>query len=502
MTGSGRARRALAWLYKIRTRLLLVNVMIAAVPLLGVGFARFYEREILSSLEQDMVNQAQILRHLLASDSAGLRLAERGTLLADAARHTRTRIRLLDAQGQLQADSHAEGPPEGPEEPPPGLISRSAAESYDRRRAPKPAPVVVAERQEVQNALAGKYGATTRFWQDRDTLYLFSALPIVKNGVVEGVVYVTRSTNPVRAAMYRLRTKLLYTLLGVVAITVVLSIFLAGTISRPLTHLTRVAGRLARGDRTQRLALERRDEIGELARAFDRMEQRLAERARYTAELTADISHEFKSPLSGIRGAAELLSEGAADDPEARKRFLDNILVDANRLDRLVSRLLELSRAEADSQPSETFDYEALVRETVRRAEQGRPVPIDIAYRARVTQLDGRRTLLASVLSNLVENAQIHAESGSAVEVHVNDAGVGLIRTSVKNRGAAISTANLARVWDRFFTTRGESGGTGLGLPIVKTVVESHGGKVSVESTEAEGTTFSFDLPLRSGPRS
>jgi two-component system sensor histidine kinase ChvG len=501
MKSAGRARRALAWLYRIRTRLLLVNVLIAAVPLLGVGFARFYEREILTSLEQDMVNQAEILRHVLSADTAGLRLAERGPLLAEAARRTRTRIRLLDSKGQLQADSHAKGPPEGPEEPPPQLISRSASESYDVKRAPRPAPLDVAERHEIKKALTGRYAAATRFWHDRDTLYLFSAMPILKDGKIEGVVYVTRSTNPVRAAMYRLRTKLLYTLLGVLGVTVVLSIFLAGTISRPLTHLTKVAGRLARGDRTQRLALERRDEIGELARAFDLMEQRLAERARYTAELTADISHEFKSPLSGIRGAAELLSEGAADDPDARKRFLDNILTDANRLDRLVSRLLELSRAEADSQPSETFDYEALVRETARRAEQGRSVPIDVVYRARVTQLDGRRALLASVLSNLVENAQMHAEPGSRVEVHVSDAGAGLLRTSVKNQGAAISPANLARVWDRFFTTRGESGGTGLGLPIVKTVVESHGGRVSVESVDPDGTTFSFDLPLRSALR-
>jgi two-component system sensor histidine kinase ChvG len=256
-----------------------------------------------------------------------------------------------------------------------------------------------------------------------------------------------------------------------------------------------VAQRIARGDRSQRLALERRDEIGELARTFDQMERRLDERARYVAELTADISHEFKSPLAGIRGAAELLSEGAADDPEARQRFLHNILTDAHRLDRLVSRLLELSRAEANDAPPELFDYEALVQEVADRATlRGPEVEVDVVYRAARTQVHARRALLDTALQNLIENAQQHARPKSRVEVFVSSGEDGSLRTAVKNHGPVISEANRARVWDRFFTTRGESGGTGLGLPIVKTIVLSHGGRVELTSSEQEGTTFSFVL--------
>ena len=375
--GKTRRARLVDWLFSIRLRLLLVNVLIVAVPLLGVGFARLYEREMLRALEQDMIHQAELLRQLLAADPGGLRLGERGPALEAAARHTRTRIRLLGPAGELLADSHAQGPPEGPEKPVPKLLDLGARERPARGPRKPPLRLDVSERQEVKRALSGEYGSSTRFWENRDRLYLFSALPIIREGQVRGVVYVTRSTNPVRAAMYRLRASLVEVLLAALGVTVVLSLFLSGTISRPLSRLSRMAERIAAGDRRQRLKLERRDEIGELARTFDTMARRLDERARYVAELSANISHEFKSPLTSIRGAAELLREGAADDPEARQRFLGNILTDAKRLDRLVTRLLELSRVEADPAPMEVLDYEALLREGAQEARDDVPVKVD-----------------------------------------------------------------------------------------------------------------------------
>ncbi len=483
------------WLFSIRFRLLLVNVLIVAVPLVGVGFARLYEREMLRSLEDDMVHQAEVIRQLLAADPAGLRLADRSSALEAAARRTRTRIRLLGPAGELLADSHAQGPPEGPEKPAPKLLDfGDERELPDGREVREPvAPLDVSQRREVQRALRGEYGACTRFWRDRDRLYLFSALPIERDGQVRGVVYVTRSTNPVRAAMYRLRSSLVKVLLAALAATVVLSLFLSGTISRPLSRLTRLAERIAAGDRRRRLKLERRDEIGQLARAFDTMAQRLDERARWVAELAANISHEFKSPLTSIRGAAELLAEGAADDPTARERFLRNILADSHRLDRLVTRLLELSRVDADPAPLEVVDYEALVREVVEQSREA--IPIEIAYRASRTQLRARRAHLASVLANLLDNAAQHAAADTAIEIRISDGPEMALRTCVHNVGPAISEANLPRIWQRFFTTRAEQGGTGLGLPIVAAVVKAHGGTVQVLSDEAAGTTFCFDLP-------
>jgi two-component system sensor histidine kinase ChvG len=358
-------------------------------------------------------------------------------------------------------------------------------------------PVVeldLATRPEVKKALGGEYAAATRVWAGGNRVFLFSAVPIGRAGHVEGVVYVTRSTNPVRVAMRRLRATLYKVLAAALAATTVLSLLFAATISRPLSRLTRIAERIAAGDRTERLSLDRKDEIGQLARAFDAMERKLDERARYVAELAANISHEFKSPLTSVRGAAELLLDGAADDPAARQRFLENILSDARRLDRLVTRLLELSRVEADPVPTEAVDWRELVDEAAEAARQpGRPEVL-LQYSEKLSTVVGRRAHLLSALGNLLDNAAHFAAPGTAVTLEVSD-GDGRIVTKIHNHGSPISEANLARIWDRFFTTRAADGGTGLGLPIVRTVVAAHGGTVSVTSTAGDGTRFSFDLP-------
>ena len=135
------------------------------------------------------------------------------------------------------------------------------------------------------------------------------------------------------------------------------------------------------------------------------------------------------------------------------------------------------------------------MQEVADRAVARSPeVEVDVLYRASRTQLLGRRALLDSALQNLVENAQQHAAQGTHVEVYVASTDDGSIRTSVKNHGPAISEANRSKVWARFFTTRGDSGGTGLGLPIVKTIIQAHGGTLELTSSDADGTVFSFVL--------
>jgi len=476
-------------LYRIGTRLLLVNVFVVAVPILGIGFARFYEREMLRALEVDMVHQADIIREMIRLDPERP-LTEREALLVAAAKNTRTRIRLIDPAGNLAADSHRLGPPEGVEKPPPAWISGGPPHTASG----PPRPVDVSERSEVRMALRGEYGATTRLWEGGDRLFLFVALPVVKDGEVLAVVYVTRSTNPVRSAMYRLRTTLLKVLGYSVAATAILSLLLAATISQPLARLARISSRIAAGDRTQRLALARRDEIGQLARSLDTMARELDRRVKDVGALAANLSHELKSPLTSMRGAAELLLEGAADDPAARQKFLENILADTHRLDRIVNRLLELSRLESDTEPRVVFDFEALVRE-VAEASVG-PATVEVSWTASRTQLHGVRSHLAAALSNLVDNAQHHAAPGTPITIRVADAPGARLRVEVANQGAPISEANLPRIWDRFFTTRGDRGGTGLGLPIVASVVAAHGGTVSVTSSAEDGTRFSFELPV------
>ncbi len=476
-------------LLRIRYRLLLVNILIVAVPLVGIGFARFYEGEMLRGLEKDMIHQAQLLREVILNDPEGLRLSERSPVLVRAARHTRTRIRLLSDAGLVVADSHSSGPPEGPEATPPASLEAPSNPKQSRENG---TPDNITGRPEIIAAARGNYGSATRLWESQNRVYLFSAIPMIQNNKVLGIIYVTRSTTPVKFAMFRLRATLLQILIGAICATVVLSLFLAGTISRPLVQLITASRRISEGSRTEDLRLSRRDEIGDLARTIDKMARNLDKRAQYATELAANVSHEFKSPLTSIRGAAELLLDGASNDLNARRRFLKNIIEDSKRLDRLVSGLLALSRMEYDVQCVETFDYEAAVREAALRNRGA--ASITIRYNCSAKYLQGRKTHLQTILDNLLDNAQQHAAPNSSIRLHVSDGPQKTIRTSVTNIGQPITETNLKRVWDRFFTTRAKNGGTGLGLAIVKTVVEAHGGSVDASSSKCGETIFSYLL--------
>ncbi len=387
-------------------------------------------------------------------------------------------------------DSHRDGPPEGPEPPAPSFLgrSRSGPRSHllDRDEGPRwPDPP---RRREVQEAFAGQPSSYTRIRGREPGVLLFVTEPIIPRRRVEGVVYVARSTRPVLVELYRVRQGL-YLVAGLTLIfTLLVTIALALSISRPLSRLSRAAKRIARGERGVAVPIEGSGEIRELAQSFASMTTELGRRLRFASDFAADVAHEFKSPLTGIRGAAELLADGAADDPHARDRFLANILLDVERLDLLVSRLLELGRVEASANesPTEPVDLGALLREIAETHEltfDSSSAPI----------LRGRRADLRRAVTNLVENAQ---RFSSQVELSVTRSR-DLVRIFVDDHGPGIPVDERERVFDRFYTTDGDRQGTGLGLAIVRAVAEAHGGSAYATEAPGGGARFVLELPVR-----
>lgn len=520
--------RLLAWFGRIRMRLLLVNLVVLLVPIAGIEAARVYEHQLLGSLERDMRNQAVLVRALVEHGwGRGDRLAEYEPVLEQAARRSRTRVRLIDEAGEVMADSHRNGPPEGPEPPPPEIIPgvrelRSDIEQRGQsgrgwlRREPDERWPLPGKRNEVTKALSGTPASYTRVRAREPSVILFIAEPVRYEGDVVAAVYVTRSTRPVMAELYRIRSRL-FQLLGVsLAFTVTITLVLAWSISRPLGKLARAARRIAGGEPDVRVPVEGGGEVRELGEAFATMTQRLDQRMRYIADFTADVAHELKSPLTSIRGAAELLGEGAADDPEARERFLRNIQVDADRLDRLVSRLLELSRLEASREPMQPLDVRALVDRVVARTHTDEQ-PVLVSWQAerdpaRATStspgggatlvLHGREADLERALLNLVENALRFSPEGKPVRIEVSGGPRrGTLLVAVSDEGPGIAPEHLPRIFDRFFTTDEERNGTGLGLAIVRTVVEAHGGRVDVDTAPERGCRVTLALPLSPSAR-
>jgi two-component system, OmpR family, sensor histidine kinase ChvG len=495
-----RVRQALG---RIWLRLLLVNVSVVLVPVAGLEFARLYERQLLSALERDMNDQAALARALLEDDlGRGVELGDQRhrTILENAAHRTRMRVRVLSASGAVLVDSHAEGPPEGPEPRAPRLFRRgayAASEALDAsRRSPDTWPDIP-ERREVKAALRGVDAAQTRVAREPKAVFLFSATPIYRPATagarqVAGAVYVTRSTTPVLLELYRIRSGLFKVLAVALTLSVSITLLLALSISQPLARLSKLAKRIAARERGVVLTVEGSGEIRELAESFRAMTEQLDARLQYISDFSSDIAHEFKSPLTSIRGAAELLAEGAHADPAARERFLRNILLDTERLDRLVTRLLELARIEASAEQMTLVELNGLLHKLVRRAEErGR---IELFYGARSSWVRGRESDLEAAFSNLIDNAQRYSPDGAGVVVTAGDAPGG-IAVAVCDQGPGVAEARRAKIFERFHTTDAERGGTGLGLAIVDSVAKAHGGTVSVQSELGKGSCFQVWLP-------
>lgn len=492
--------RLRAQLGRLHWKLLAVNLVVLLVPVVGLEFARAYERELLQSLEADMRHQAVLTRRFVEAVTGGSFAEEPGVLeevLGKAARQTRLRVRLLDRAGEVRVDSHRDGPPEGPEPPPPRHLGSFAdMEASMGRRYDGPRWSPLPERSEVLAALDGRPSARTRVRAREPSVLLFLSEPIRHAGEVVGVVYVTGSTAPVMKNLYRIRERLKGVLVIALAMTGAVTLLLAWSITRPLERLARSATRIAAGEYNLPLPVEGSGEIRELAGALDQMTETLRRRLRDTATFAADVAHGFKSPLTAIRGAAELLEAGAAEDPEVRARFLAGMNLEVERLDRLVSQLLELSRLEASEVHPSPVDLLELLGEVAERYENP-DVRLVLRAAPGLPQVLGRRDDLDIAFANLIDNALRASPAGGEVRLHVEvhpRGGRRFVITTIEDDGPGVPVEHRARLFERFFTTDKEQG-TGLGLPITRAVIEAAGGRVFCDETTVRPTRFVVELP-------
>ncbi|WCN37232.1 two-component system histidine kinase PnpS [Aneurinibacillus uraniidurans] len=221
------------------------------------------------------------------------------------------------------------------------------------------------------------------------------------------------------------------------------------------------------------------------------------------SEFVANVSHELRTPITSIKGFSETLLDGALEDPEISRTFLTIINEESDRLNRLVTDILDLSKIEQKKMPLkfEKVDLVQLAHETVRLVrEEARSRDITIYLPPSTTcVLDGDRDRLQQVVLNLVSNAILYTPEGGEVTITVEDDGVNQVELKVSDTGIGIPAEHLARIFERFYRVdkarSRESGGTGLGLAIVKHLVESHHGTITVESREEEGSVFTVRLP-------
>jgi signal transduction histidine kinase len=289
--------------------------------------------------------------------------------------------------------------------------------------------------------------------------------------------------------------------IGAIAFTGLLGLGLSRRILQPVESLTLAAHQMATGDLSQRVAVQRPDEIGQLATAFNQMADSLARQETLRRHLVTDVAHELRTPLSNIRGYLEAVQDGVLPSDAAT---IDTIHEEALLLSRLIEDLQELSLAEAGQLRLErqALSLIDLVKQAVNSV---RPLAISQTITLRTELPDdlppvwADRERVGQLLRNLLRNAMSHTPPAGTITITAVSRDEA-VQVSVRDTGEGIAPEHIPHIFDRFYRADPSrdraSGSAGLGLAIAKAVVELHHGRIWVESQPGMGAVFTFTLPV------
>jgi len=274
---------------------------------------------------------------------------------------------------------------------------------------------------------------------------------------------------------------------------------LARGTTKPLREMAAVATAMARGEHGRQVAVTSSDEVGELARAFNRMTAELAETDRLRRDLVANVSHELRTPLGALQAVLENVVDGVSEpDPETLRTMLEQ----TRRLGRLVSQLLDLSRLEAGDQPFDIhpFGVRDVLEGAAREARLHAPEDVVFSIDApRELRAAGDPERIHQVVTNLVENAVRYSPRPGHVALRASSGRDHTVTVEVDDEGPGIAEDELDHVFERFHRGEGrrgsDGGGAGLGLAIARWIVELHGGTIRAERRQPHGSHMVVTLP-------
>ena len=524
------------FLSRIGVRLLLFNVLLVFLPVAGLFSLRSLERQLLDAQERAMVQQGRLVAAALGGGDAAIDEARVTQLLRQLGRRSEARLRIVDRDTRVLGDSavsdevpanapKAGSPTAAPDEP--AAVPAAARDRFlyrvgaalwkpvrfvralfDRPSYESSAPVFdPLPRDEIDRALQGFYGATLRQSPGQRSLTLYSVLPVrTSTGGVVGAVVVSRSTSRILAALWTVRLDVFRVFVVSVLAAAALSLLVSATIARPLVRLRDEAGglldprgRLRRSFRGSR----RRDEIGDLTRALQQLTSRAERHLAFVESFSSDVAHEFRNPLAAIRSATEMLAE--ADDPAERRQLLATVEREVARLDRLLGGVREISRIDAglETEPIVPVDLGALLGQLIPAGAPPRAngVTVSLAAPPGPLLVLAAPERLVQAFENLLANAVSFSPPNGIVLVSARQEQSTVV-VDVDDSGPGIPPEHRERAFDRFFTSRppgGDEPHDGLGLAIVRALVEGYGGSVAASDRPGGGARLTVSLPVAKG---
>lgn len=514
---------------KWRPRLVLVVLAILLavmlLPLVGLFFFRLYENQLVRQTEAELIAQGAVVAAIYASEvrEAAVSPNDLGAKAAKVGNVASGRYRPIEPRLDLAMDTIL---PRRPDSAPAivnavfaeigARLSGILAEAQDTTlagfRLLDPSGTVIAGGgdigrsfagvEEVRAALAGKYTSVLRtrvLDEPAPPLYsisrgtrvrIFVALPVIVADQVAGVVYLARTPNNIVKHLYSERGKVALAVIAILGATFLIGLIFLRTISRPIYELMDRTARIAAGDcdAIGPLSHHGTREMAELSQAFLDMAQKLQARSDTIRTFATHVSHELKSPLTAIQGAAELLLDGGAEmDQTKHRRFCDNIIADTARLNQLVRRLIELARAQSTDLTGEVTSLDEVLNAVVLEKR----LFIDVEGGSK-TRLRMSTENLGIILLNLAENSAEHGATRLSLSAVVEGATT-IIGAS--DNGSGVTPGNRQHIFEPFFTTRRDAGGTGMGLGIVAALVKAHEGTIQLIDSEI-GARFEIRLPV------
>lgn len=327
-------------------------------------------------------------------------------------------------------------------------------------------------------------------------------VPVTKGWTTKGYVLIHKPYKAITEETNAILTPVYITVAVIYLLSFCILIVVHFFIYRPLRKITEAATQYASGNLEYEIPIKTQDEIGYLSASLNYMSTQLKDMEDYQKSFIANVSHDFRSPLTSIKGYLEAMADGTIP-VEMQEKYFKILLFETERLTDLTKDLLTLNEFDTKHLllQIETFDIHEVIKNTVATFEgicTPKRITIELIFASKTLEVQADKRKIQQVLYNLLDNAIKFSIDDSTITIETTERNK-KIYVSVKDRGIGIPKKSLVKIWDRFYKSdlsRGkDKKGTGLGLSIVKEIIQAHNENITVISTEGVGTEFTFTLP-------